>query len=82
MYLPKKSIEIRWITEQDVVGTIHHCPNLRHLRDIVKQAGLSIDPRFHCTIEAKVLQALAKTFGIAAKVELEENGCRFTGTLQ
>lgn len=82
MYLPKKNIEVNWDSEREVVGRIKNCPNLSRLRDIVKKAGLNIDPRFHCGIEAKVLRELAKEFGLDANVEIEENGCRFTGKLR
>lgn len=82
IYLPKKNIEIRWDSENEVVGKIRNCPNLSRLRHIVRKAGLEIDPRFHCAIEAKVLQELAAEFGLEAKVEIEKNGCRFTGKLR
>jgi hypothetical protein len=81
MYLPKKHIEIQWMSERDVVGRIKNCPHLSRLRDIVKKADLKIDPRFHCVIEAKVLQELAREFGLDVNVEIEKNGCKFTGKL-
>jgi len=81
MYLPKTNIELGWNSKGEVVGRIINCPNLSKLRDMVKKAGLDIDPRFHCEIELKVLKELAKEFGIDARVETEENGCQFTGKL-
>ena len=47
----------------------------------MKNAGLDIDPRFHCTIELKVLMALAKEFGIDGNTEIEESGCLFIGKI-
>jgi hypothetical protein len=81
MYLPKKNIELEWINDRQVVCRIRDCPNLQRLRDIVKNAGLDIDPRFHCTIELKVLMALAKEFGIDGNTEVEESGCLFIGQI-
>jgi len=81
MYLPKKNIELEWVSDRQVVCRIRDCPNLQRLRDIVKNAGLDIDPRFHCTIELKVLMALAKEFGIEGNTEIEEDGCLFIGQI-
>jgi len=82
MYMPKENIEIKWDSEKEIVGEVRNCPNLVVLRDIVKKAGLNIDPRFHCGIELKVLKELAKEFGLDINVEIEEDGCRFSGQLE
>ncbi|MFX0204194.1 MAG: hypothetical protein ACFFCW_49485 [Candidatus Hodarchaeota archaeon] len=81
MYLTKTNIEIRWNSKGKVIGRIRNCPNLSKLKDILKKAGLDIDPRFHCEIELKVLKELAKEFGLDAYVEMEEKGCQFTAKL-
>jgi hypothetical protein len=82
MYLPKNNIEINWINDRQVACKINNCPNLKRLRNIVKKAGLDIDPRFHCEIELKVLTELAKEFSIEGKTEIEENGCLFIGEIE
>ena len=52
------------------------------MRDLVKKAGLDIDPRFMCEIDAKMNPELSKEFGIDMTVELEKDGCRYTAKLK
>ena len=80
-YLPMSNIELDWVSDREVIGRIRRCPSLKRLRRIVKKAGLDIDPRFHCEMEAKTLVELAKEFGVEATMELERDGCRFEGKL-
>jgi hypothetical protein len=81
-YLPLSNIELDWVSDREVIGRIRRCPSLKRLRRIVRKAGLNIDPRFHCEMEAKTLVELAKEFGVEATVELEKEGCRFEGKLK
>ena len=43
---------------------------------MAKKAGLDLDPRFMCEIDAKTSPEVPKEFGIDMTVELEEDGCR------
>ena len=52
------------------------------MRDVVKKAGLDLDPKFMCTLEPKINREVAKDFGVDLTCKLEENGCIHTAKLR
>ena len=70
------------VSDHEAVVRIKNCPVLKRQRDLVKKAGLDVDPRFLCEIDAKINPEVAKEFGVDLTFELEENGCTTTAKLK
>ena len=85
VYMPLSSIELSWVSDREAVMRIKNCEILRRSRELVKKAGLDIDPKELCEIEiAKSVspEHVTKDFGIDLACELEENGCTWTAKLK
>ena len=52
------------------------------MRDMAKKAGLDLDPKEICENDSKIMPKMLEEFGIEAKFELEENGCRIRAKLK
>lgn len=81
-YMPLSSIEMVKVSDREAVGRIKNCPSLIRMRDLVKKAGLNIDPKFLCEADLKIFPKLAKEFGMDVTIDLEENGCISTAKLK
>ena len=79
---PLSTLEITQVSDRELTGGVNNCVLLKRMRDIVKKAGLDIDPKFICERDAKYFPELFKEFGINVTWDLEENGCRFTAKLK
>ena len=79
---PLSTLEETKVSDREAVIRIKNCVLLKRARDLVKKAGLDIDPKFFCEIDAKYLPGVLKEFGVDVTWELEENGCRATAKLK
>jgi len=85
VYMPLSSIELSWVSDREAIIRIKNCEILRRARELVKKAGLNIDPKELCKIEiAKSVspEHVTKDFRINLACELEENGCTWTAKLK
>ena len=77
---PLSDIEVSRISDRKAVMRFKNCEILRRSRELVKKAGLNIDPKFFCKIDlyrhASPRHPL-KELGIDQTCELEENGCKW-----
>lgn len=48
------------------------------MRELVKKAGLDIDPKFQSKADSNIFPRLFKEYGLDTKFELKENGCQAT----
>jgi len=79
---PLSNIELTMVSDREAVIRTKNCVLLKKMRDVVKKAGLDIDPKFMCEDGSKTVPELLKEFGIDATMELEENGCITTAKLK
>ena len=82
---PLSEIEVSWVSDREAVMRFKNCEILRRSRELVKKAGLDIDPRFFCEIDAyrhAHPRHPLKELGIDLTCELEENGCEWTFKLK
>ena len=70
------------VSDREATLRIKNCPILRRLGDIVKKAGLDVDPRALCEMDAKIMPEVAKEFRVALTFELEKKGCKTTAKLK
>lgn len=82
MLIPPSNIELTRVSDREATTRIRDCPVLKKMRDVVKKAGLDIDPKSMCEMDAKIMPLVTKEFGIDATMELEENGCITTHKLK
>ena len=75
MLAPPSNIELTMVSDREAALRTKNCPVLKKMRDVVKKAGLSIDPKSMCEIDAKIIPEVVKDFGVDLTMELEENGC-------
>jgi hypothetical protein len=80
--LPLSNIEVKRVSGREVNMRVKDCPNLRKRGELVKKAGLNVDPKEVCEIEPKVMRGVAKDFGIDVSWQPEENGCLWTVKLK
>jgi len=81
-FVPLSNIEFTLISDREATLRIKNCPVLRRLGDIVKKAGLDLEPRLLCETDTKILPEVAKEFGVVLTFELEKNGCKTTTKLK
>jgi len=81
-FIPLSNIELTMVSNREASVRIKNCPVLKRQRDLVKKAGLDLDPRFICEMDAKINPEVAKEFGVDLTLELEENGCITTAKLK
>ena len=79
---PLSNIELTRVSNREAEVRVKNCVYLRRLRELVKKAGLDIDPKFICECDSKIIKEGGKEFGIDATVDLEENGCTMTAKLK
>jgi len=79
---PLSNLEVVRVSDRETVTRVKNCVFLKRMKDLVKKAGLDIDPKFICEADSKIMPALAKEFGIDITMSLEENGCRATAKLR
>jgi len=79
---PLSNIEVTWVSDREEVFRVKNCRMLEKVRDMVKKAGLDIDPKFVCENDRKLSIEVLKELGIDLAMELEENGCRGTAKLK
>ena len=85
MMQPLSEMEVSWISDREAVMRFKNCEILRRSREVVKKAGLKIDPKFFCEIDAyrhAHPRHPMQGFGIDLTCELEENGCKWTFKLK
>ena len=78
-------MELSWVSDREAVMRIKNCEELRRSREIVKKAGLNIDPKFYCKREIAMFTSPehpTKDFGLDIHIDLEENGCKMTMKLK
>jgi hypothetical protein len=81
-FIPLSNIELTMVSDREATVRIKNCPILRRQRDLVKKAGLDLDPKLLCEMDAKINAEVAKEFGVDLTLELEENGCVNTAKLK
>jgi len=81
-FIPLSNIELTKVSDREVTVRIKNCPVLGRMRDIVKKAGLDLDPKFICELDPKINREVAKEFGVDLTCKLEENGCINTAKLR
>jgi hypothetical protein len=82
---PLSGLELSWVSDREAVVRMKNCEMLRRLKDVVKKAGLTIDPREVCRSEIAMHMSpehMTKKFGMDLACELEENGCNWTFKLK
>ena len=85
MEQPLSDLELSWVSDREAVVRYKNCEMLKRLREIVKKAGLNIDPREVCKSEIAMHTSpehMSKKFGMDLACELEENGCKWTFKLK
>jgi len=80
--LPLSNIEVNRVSGREVTMRIKGCPILKRNGELIKKAGLDVDPKELCEIEPKVMSGVAKDFGIDVSWRPEENGCLWTVKLK
>jgi hypothetical protein len=80
--MPLLNIQINRVSGREVTMRIKDCPNLKRKGELIKKAGLGVDPKELCEIEPKVMKGMAKDFGIDVAWQSEENGCLWTVKLK
>jgi hypothetical protein len=80
--LPLSNIEVNRVSGREVTMRIKDCPVLKRKGELIKKAGLNVDPKELCEIEPKVMRGMAKDFGIDVAWQSEENGCLWTVKLK
>ena len=75
MLIPPSNIELTMVSDREATVRTKNCPVLKKMRDVVKKAGLDIDPKFMCEMDARIIPEVVKGFGVDLTMELEENGC-------
>ena len=81
-FQPLPNIELTWVSNREATLKIKNCPVLKRQRDLMKKAGLDIDLKFLCEIDARIFPEVVKELGVDLTWEFEENGCRCTGKLK
>jgi len=74
-----------WVSDREVVLTFKNCERLRRRREIVKEAGLNIDPRELCEMEKRIhfhTRHPMRQMGLDVTAELGETGCKWTFKLK
>jgi len=79
---PLSGIELTKVSDREVTVRVKNCSVLGRMRDVVKKAGLDLDPRFMCEFEPKINREVAKEFGVDLTCKLEGNGCIHTAKLR
>jgi hypothetical protein len=78
---PLSEIEVSWVSDSEAVMRFKNCEVLKRSRELVKKAGLNVDPQFFCKVEwyrhAHPKHPLQEV-GMDPTCELEENGCKWT----
>ena len=85
MEQPLSGLELSWVSDREAVVRMKNCEMLRRVREVVKKAGLNIDPREVCKSEIAIhtsTEHITKKFGVDLACELEENGCKWTFKLK
>jgi hypothetical protein len=80
--MPLSNIEVNRVSGSEVTMRIKNCPELKRTGELIKKAGLDVDPKELCEIEPKVMRGMAKDFGIDESWRPEENGCLWTVKLK
>jgi len=80
--IPLSNIEVNRVSGREVTMRIKGCPELKRTGELIKKAGLDVDPKELCEIEPKVMSGMAKDFGIDVSWRPEENGCFWTVKLK
>ena len=80
--LPLSNIEVNRVSDREVTMRIKGCPILKRTGELIKKAGLDVDPKELCQIEPKVMSEVAKDFGVDVSWRSEENGCLWTVKLK
>jgi hypothetical protein len=75
---PLSNMEVNRVSGREVTVKIKDCPNLKRRGELIKKAGLDVDPKEVCEIEPEVMRGMAKDFGIDVAWQSEENGCLWT----
>ena len=85
MWQPLSGLELSWVSDREAVMRFKNCEILRRSRELVKKAGLNIDPRFFCKIDLYGVphsRHQMRDFVTDMSIELEENGCKMTMKLK
>ena len=80
--VPLSHIEVTWVSDREAAIRTRDCVELMKMRDMAKKAGLDLDPKEICENDSKIMPKMLEEFGIEAKFELEENGCRIRAKLK
>jgi len=80
--MPLSNIEVNRVSDREVTMRIKGCPILKRTGELIKKAGLNVDPKELCEIEPKVTRGVAKDFGIDVAWRPEQNGCLWTVKLK
>jgi hypothetical protein len=71
-------LEVKMVSDQEVIMTINDCSHKRKLEETAKKAGLDLNPIAFCGFEARNFPEYLKEFGVDMKVTLEKDGCTTT----
>jgi len=82
MWQPLAEIEVSWVSDREAVMRFKKCEILRRSREIVKKAGLKIDPKFYCKMDLYRHAHPRHPLKELMTCELEENGCKWTFKLK
>ena len=78
MWQPLSEIEVSLVSDREAVMRFKNCEMLRRSREIVKKAGLKIDPKFFCKMDLYRHAHPSHPLKEFMTCELEENGCKWT----
>lgn len=78
MEQPLSDLELSWVSNHVAVWSYKNCEMLRRVREVVKKAGLNIEPREVCKAKIAMNMSsdqIAKKLGIYLSCEFKRNGC-------
>ena len=85
MWQPLSDLELSWVSDREAVMRYKNCEILRRSRELVKKAGLKIDPKFYCKMcqyRSAHPRHFMRDLGMDMSCEFEENGCKWTMKLK
>jgi len=80
--MPLSNIDVNRVSDREVTMRVKGCPILKRTGELIKKAGLDVDPKELCQIEPKVMSEVAKDFGVDVSWRSEGNGCLWTVKLK
>ncbi|NIR87974.1 hypothetical protein GWO13_10655 [Candidatus Bathyarchaeota archaeon] len=73
--MPLANMEVTMDSDREATMIVNNCPKLLRTRELVKKAGLNINPVAMCAREGKHYREFGEWFGVEIKVQFKKDGC-------